>query len=265
MAPKLSAEAEGTRKQVYVVTWCNRVDNLYGTTLTFKTLRVGFPNARVHVIDNASLPVCRCAIRQCAESCGAVFTQLDRAIEHHEIIERTLKLQAEGTVIFLDPDLCFWTNVESWNFAELVAGRRIPKFACELTGCITHPRLHTSFLWIPDVEALRRAILALRTRYFNFEPFRPVMFKLEGAWHRYDAAAILFSALEDQVHPFTDDELAAYDHLFCGTHFDVVAPTLGGRYADLFRRMHNQVQRDPLTLKGAWRMQQEYFESRRVD
>lgn len=251
-------------KQVYILTWCNEVENLYGTTLTFKTLRVGFPSARVHVVDNASLSDCRPLIRQGAQECGAEFVQMEQGIAHHDFVERVLNTQPEGTAIFVDPDVCFWENVEGWKFDALMAGRRLPKFACELTGCVTHPRLHTSFLWIPNVCVLRDAILTLRGRLFEFQPFRPVMFRLDGVWQRFDTGASLFSGLPEEMHCFTDRELEAYDHLFCGTHLGRVAPALQPEYADQFKAMHKEVQTNPGALKGAWRIQEDYLKSRAV-
>ena len=151
-----------------------------------------------------------------------------------------------------------------WDFEALLAGRRIPRFACELTGCVTHPRAHTSFLWIPEVGALRDAIQALRARFFEFEPFRPAMFLLNNVWQRFDTAASLYAALPDRVHAFSVRELEAYDHLFCGTHLGMVAPTLHPEYAARWKQMHQEVQANHLALKGAWKMQEDYFNSRAV-
>ncbi len=249
---------------VYLLTWCNRVENLYGATLVFNTLRVGFPQARLHVADNASLPACRPAIRQAAEACGASFTQIETAMAHHDFLEGILNAQTAGPAIFVDPDVCFWENVEGWQFDALAAGRLIPGFDCAYTGCLTHPRLHTSFLWVPDVARLRTAIHAIRAKRFEFEPFRPAMFPLAGAWHRFDTGAGLYAALRQDLHAFSETELDAYDHLFCGSHLAAVSPALGDRYGELFAQLHQKVQADHRALKGAWRLQEEYFRERAV-
>ncbi len=246
---------------VYVVTWCKEIENLYGTTLVFKTLRIGFPTAKLYVIDNASLAAVRPLIQRHSEACDASFTQLTQEIAHHEVIERTLEGQAEGTAVFVDPDVCFWDNAEGWQFDALIAGRLIPKYACEYTGCITHPRLHTSFLWIPEVELLREAIRALRARFFDFHPFRPVMFRLDDGWHRWDTGAGLYAALPERLRAFAKGELESYDHLFCGTHLHQVVTKIRPDYALLFDCMHRRVKADHRALKGAWRIQDDYFAS----
>lgn len=248
-------------KNVYILTWCDRVENLYGTTLVFKTLRVGFPTAEIHVVDNASLPAVRPVLRQYAQECNAEFTQLEQGIAHHQFIEQTLNEQLEGSTIFVDPDICFWKNVEGWSFEQLMAGRLIPKYACQFSGCITYPRLHTSFLYIPDVRALRQQLKNLRSQYIQFEPFRPAMFKAEGVWQRFDTGSTLYAALSEQMYAFTERELQAYDHLFCGTHLQMVASKLNPYYAFMFTGLHKLVQQDHTKLKNAWKMQDDYFNS----
>jgi hypothetical protein len=248
-------------KHVYILTWCDRPENLYGTALVFKTLRVGFPSATVHVVDNASLPAVRSHLEQLAQSCSAHFTQLTRSIGHHDFIEQTLKQQETGTAVFVDPDVCFWDDIETWDFNALIAGRLLPKFKCEYTGCLTHARLHTSLLWIPNVEALLQAIRTLQLRFFEFQPFRPIMFMLDNRWQRFDTTATLYAALTDQMYAFTESQLDSYDHLFCGTHFQSVAAKIRPDYSLLFERLHQFVQYDHRALKGAWRLQEEYFQS----
>ena len=248
-------------KHVYILTWCDRLESLYGTTLVFKTLRVGFPTATIHIVDNASLPVVRSLLRQHAEDCGAEFTQLTQAVAHHDFLEQMLQRQAKGTAVFVDPDICFWETVEAWDFAALMAGRLLPQYECEYTGCLTHARLHTSLLWIPDIQALLQTIQTLQAQFFEFQPFRPSMFRLDDRWQRFDTTAALYAAIPQQMYAFAEAQLDAYDHLFCGTHLRSVAPRIRPDYALLFERMHQSVQFDHRALKGAWRLQDDYFRS----
>ena len=245
---------------VYILTWCDRVENLYGTTLIFKTLRVGFPTAEIHVVDNASRPDVRHIISQHATECGARFTQLEEGITHHDFIQNILITQAEGTAIFLDPDICLWENVETWSFDKLMAGRLIPQFKCPISDCVTHPRLHTSFLWIPDVGSLLDSVRTLRTQYFELHPFRPIMYKT-GVWQRFDTTGALYNAMPEQMYAFTEKELNAYEHLFCGTHLELATAKLKLPHANMFIELHNQAQTDYKQVKGAWRMQEDFFNS----
>jgi hypothetical protein len=241
------------------MTWCKNPDYLYGNLLSFKTLRDGFPNARIHVVDNASNPVCRIQIKDAAYAVDAQFSQIEHEIPHYQFIERVVETQNHGSTIFVDPDMCFWGCLEDWEFDALAAGRHIPKFYCEYTKCITHPRLHTSLLWIPDVAVLRNTINSIKESYFDFSPFRPIMVNIDQAWHRFDTTACLYAGLEKQLYRFTDQQLDLYDHLFCGTHVNNVSPSINEEYARIFTEMHFKVKNNHLALKGAWRLQEEYF------
>jgi hypothetical protein len=111
------------------------------------------------------------------------------------------------------------------------------------------------------VCVLREQLKNLRSQYIEFEPFRPVMFKAEGIWQRFDTGGTLYAALSEQMYAFTEKELQAYDHLFCGTHFKRVASKLNPYYAFMFIGLHKAVQQDHTKLKDAWKMQDDYFNS----
>ena len=249
---------------VYVLTYCRDEKCARVATIVFETLRVGFPSARVHVVDNASLIEHQAHIRSLAERADASFEPMEREIPHHVFLSRVVDTHPQGCVVFLDPDICFWRKVESWTFAGLMAGRALPCFACEYTGCITHQRLHTSFLWISDVDRLRSTISRLRRTYIDFDPFRPLMFRRGGEWHRLDTCGSLCAAIVEQLEAFSPHELEAYDHLFCSTHGDRVSERLRPDFAVQFQRLHNLAANDYRIARGAWRLQQAYFESRQT-
>lgn len=86
----------GTPPRVVVLTFCFNPENLYGSLLSFKTLRVGFPDADVLVVDNASHPAVRASIRDAALAVGAQFRQCDRQVPHHLFIRQTLEAEASS-------------------------------------------------------------------------------------------------------------------------------------------------------------------------
>lgn len=248
---------------VYILTYCQAFENLYGSELIFKSLRTGFPTANVHVFDNASLPAVRHIIRQHARECGASFTQIEAQMMHHDFIRTTLCNQAYGAAVFVDPDVCFWESIEDWDFSALIAGRLFPKVKCSfLGGIITQPRLHTSLLWVPDVAALIKRIRDIQAQYFEFAPFAAAMFCIDGVWHRFDTAGALYSALHpEEIHTFAEKELDAYDHIFCGTHIGFIISRFSADYADKFVRLHEQAKSDYTKVRGAWKWQEEFFKS----
>ena len=254
-------------KKVFILTYCRKPELLYGTTLIFKTLRAGFPTAEVNVVDNNSVQVVRPVLRDLAEKNGCNYFQLDGpgATSHPMFIRRTVFGETEGTVIFLDPDILLWEDCENWSFNRLMAGRLIPKFRDEFSGCITMSRLHTSFLWIEDVGQLRQRIQTIKSRYFDYNPFSPYVFKSGLDWYRFDTGANLYSSIKEDVFCFGEKELNSYDHLFCGSHIDLVINSLDEKSRENFVWSHGCAADDYKQLKGIWKQQEVFFRKRMVD
>jgi hypothetical protein len=249
---------------VYILTWCKRIELLYGTTMVFKTLRAGFPNARVHVVDAGSVHPGREAIRKSAEACGAEFFQLDRRMELSPFIERAMTIQRSGPAVFVDPDICFWESVENWQFDGLAAGRFIPRHHCEFADCPSEPRLHTSLMWVPSVAAMNAAIAEVRQTHRYFMPFSNIVVRFGDQWRFFDGGACLYSVYPRRMQAFEERHLNAYDHLFAGTYPDSVMARLGPDTAALYDEIHRTAQGDFRRLRGCWRRQEQYFQSRRI-
>lgn len=244
--------------QVFILTHCRRAELFYGTALTFKTLRVGFPEARVTVVDNASLPETRGAIRRLARDADCDFRQIDGpAIAHDAFLEETLAdvaARGGGPLVFLDPDLCLWRSCEDLEPEGLLAGRLVVAHEDPYMQCVVMPRLHTSFLCIPDARALQAEIDRLRRPHFDFRPFQPFSVKLGDAWIRYDTGASLFAAVAPRTHAFGPEELDRYDHIYCGSHVDLRRPGWSGELRELMERIHADAREGRLeALRGVWR------------
>lgn len=97
---------------IYILTFCRNPSQLYGTLLVFPSLRMAFPNAEVHVIDNCSIPFARSAVRQATQQVGGHFTQLEQEHKHQQYLDYVLANHSEGPVVFLDPDIHFWKCVD---------------------------------------------------------------------------------------------------------------------------------------------------------
>jgi hypothetical protein len=258
---------------VVMITYCRDIAHIYGSLLTFKTLRIGFPAAEVVVIDNASVPEARSAIREAAENVGARYVQREAHPSHSDaFIEALLQFpHAPRPLVFLDPDLAFWESVEGWAFPKntLMAGRLIPRFSCEYGGAITEPRLHTSHLWLPNVPALLQVMRETVMRRFEFDPLAPRMWFERGHWRRHDTTASLYALLESQgrTHAFTEQQLDAYDHLSAGSHLTAVAPHISGadERASLIAAHVAAKAGNLEALRGLWRHQQRFLERRAIE
>lgn len=246
---------------VYIVTYCRKIELLYGSVLTFKTLRTGFPTARVIVVDNGSIPEARPAIEAAALGCGAEYHQRAEACAHADILAEVAMNGRTSPIVFVDPDVVFWSGCEQWNFGDaIIAGRRIPTFYDTYTRCATVSRLHTSFLWISNPRELQGTVTDVRQLYPEFIPFRPVMMKAADGWIHWDTFAGITSTLGKYAQAFGAFQLDSYDHLFCGSHIDLVASSLPSSIRDEWTKLHTAVKRGNLeAARGWWRKQDEFF------
>ena len=245
--------------KVYVVSWCRSMDQLYGASLVFKTLRTGFPTAEVIVIENASPPELRAPILQAAKAVECEVVQLETEALHSTLIKQVV-MAASEPVVFIDPDVVFWQAVQDWTFGPaLMAGRYLPDFDDPYSNTRTLSRLHTAHLWFPDPVTLRARMEEIRQQRWEVGDFFEPSMRPPG-WWRWDTAAVLFHALRAEASRFGDRELDAYDHLFCGSHLNMVLPAMGEAGAPL--EACTPCAPDQPAIRGVWREQELFFASR---
>jgi len=249
------------RLHVFILTYCRKLELLYGSELIFRTLRVGFPTARVTVVDNASLAAAKPRLAALAREHGCEFRALAApGVEHADFLEGTLREVAEGdggTVVFLDPDICLWGTCEGWTFDALLAGKRVDAYDDDMLQAVSMPRVHTSFLWVPDARRLRDEIGRIRAAHFDFRPFLSFSVKLGDAWIRYDTGASLFAAVRERVAFFTPAHRDRYDHIYCGSHLDLLEPRMSQALRELTLTTHRHAREGNLAaLQGIWRQQE---------
>lgn len=238
--------------KAFLLVWCRNPANARSSLLTFQTLRTGFPTAEIVVIDNAS--VIGDQVREHCRRVGASYHRLDREIGHHQYLQRLV--HGESSAVLVDPDLVFWQSVEHWDFSgHLVAGRLIPHFQDSFTRCHTVSRLHSSLMWLPDLERLRALFRQRAARFFD--PIGHKVVQIGAHWVFWDVMAGLYHLFKAESHAFGDAELDAYDHLFCGTHLDQVIDDLGAE--SVIARGSRMALEDLASIKGYWRQQQAYF------
>jgi hypothetical protein len=151
--------------------------------------------------------------------------------------------------------------MQDLKFDGIMAGRFIPKFADPYSGCVSYPRLHTSLLWIQDAERLALRVIKETTKFWEFDPISPCMFKLMDTWYRFDTGSRLYCALSDQMQAFTEQDLDRYDHLFCGSNMNVVSPYFSSDIQSIFTEADGHAKKDFRLLRGIWKKQDEVFKS----
>jgi hypothetical protein len=251
---------------VFILTYCRNLELFYGTSLVFRTLRTGFPNARVHVVDNASLPEVRSELARLARETDCRFETLpEPGIPHHQFIEQRLRDVASraepgAAMVFLDPDVCLWRDCEGLEFDRMVAGLYLEAYDDEVMQCVTMPRLHTSFLWLSDPARLVMEIERLKRSHIDFQPFLAFSVKLGDVWLRYDTGASLYAALPEHCQPFDEAHMDYYDHIYAGSHFDLWRGLHPGELREFMASVHGLAKDGDLdALKGLWRRQREVW------
>ena len=250
------------KPSVYMLTFCQDIEQLYGTLLTFQTIRKGFPNCVIHVFDNSSVLAAREEIARCTKLIDGVFQQIQNRISHELFLTKVLEGGGDSPIVFVDPDLIFWENIEDWHFDEIIAGRLIPKFFDDFAQCIAMERLHTSHLWISNPKLYKERVENLSKKYFNFQPIWPYMACISNKWYRWDTFSSFYTSSKEYCRAFNEVELNSFDHLFCGTHFKDVKSSINENF---FENAHELAKRNELIgLKGLWKSQENYFLKKRV-
>jgi hypothetical protein len=244
-------------KKVFILTWCNNINQLYGSLLVFNSIRIGFPTAEIFVVDNFSIKEATIQIENCAKSINAKFYALNEEIKHHQHIEHILlNCNEEDEIYIVDPDVIFWDNVENYKTDKIIAGRLIPEFNDNYSKTLTKERLHTSFLVFQNIKLLRKKLLDIKAIYFESDLIKPIMVKNNDNWIRWDTTAQLFEVLKDDCEVFNDNMNDKFDHIFCGSHINLITDKW-----DLpeFKEIHNLSKNNPTALRGIWRYQHDFF------
>jgi hypothetical protein len=239
---------------VSILTYCAHPALAYGTLMVFKTLRVGFPTARVEVYDNGSHPEVREQIMAACAEVDADFTSMTPRHWSMHIAHQLLERADDGApLVLVDPDVAFWSSVEGWDFGgALMAGRLI----AEMDGgpIVSRARLHPSMLWVPSLCRLRESLRA-----------DEIPQRLERAAARlefFDTLAVAHARLGGMCAQFMPEHLDCFDHLFFGSHLPVIDQSLSD-HDTVIHRCHRAVAAGDLdAIRGAWRDQDAYFAGR---
>lgn len=249
---------------VYIVT-CVRNDEPLTqatATLTFHTLRIGFPNSPVVVIDNASTEKGYNNVKFLSE-----FAEVDMLVSwkerrtHAKIIDEVLNHNPDERIVLLDPDIIFWKSCEDWTFDTILAGRQIPVHLNEYTKCVEAGRLHTSFLWVDTYRSLFKKVFnevyeGIHSEYSPVDLITPRVNFFEGKPYFWDTMAPAYHAIGGTS--FNEEHLDCYDHLYAGSALDIAKETFKNN--DSLTRVHELVLAGKLDkLKGIWRQQQNYL------
>lgn len=233
--------------------------------LVFKTLRVGFPTAPVHVYSNGLGAKENLALTEAAQNIGANLTWL-RPTSHDLWVESLL--QRERSPFWIcDPDMVFFDNVEKLfpaNPAIKLAGRFEPGFAEEWTHSWHVERLHTCLMYLDPAALRTEQIIWLERHVPKIFPWAETHFVRQHFIPRarqmplfYDTCAGLYHALGGTA--FDEPLNEAFEHLHCGSYSDLIGKCES--LADL-PAVHAAVLADINNARGLRQAQDNYYQSR---
>lgn len=254
------------RPTVYIITHCRNPSYHVTNLLALDSVRIGYPNFDVAVVDNGSCAPSRLALADDAETLGYQFSSTGN-LTHADVI-RSIVLghsTSREPVVILDSDVRFWASCADWNIDGLFAGRLIPTFHDEVSGCIVHARLHPSHLVIPRPDELYLAINALGQEKPGLDLISPMTFLSAGKrWERHETTGLLYSALSTDAQPFDEKQLDCFDHLGLGTQIHEVAERFTQQDRDELLALHHRVRAEATALRGDWRRQEAFYQRRAV-
>lgn len=241
---------------VHILATCNKPALIDAAILVFRTIRTGFPSAKVTVWLNGD-PCESGRITDMAMKANCDVERSEPTI-HHEWIKHLLNANDEPFWI-CDTDVIFNSSIEAWKMQGHLSGNLIPEFYCKWSRCVTSPRLHTSLLWF-NVPELKTRLEAFESsiRESRFTPLIDLASPVVLPPNRFhDTCSLLYQAVGGT--PFTDSQLAAYDHLNGATWVDELEPVYPGI---TFRQQ--EIYQNPALAKGSNFAMQSFFQGPRT-
>ncbi len=240
-------------------------------TMVFKTLRVGYPTASVHVtVNGVGREEDQYKATSLAGTAGANYIHMAGEPLHHGAwIRDTFNACSNDTepLVILDGDIHFWKSCEDWKFTAPLAGFYMPEIWNVWSNCRSVPRLHTSHLWFTDPKQLAEKIGRRYPRndeYSPCDPFMPETRFINGEPLFWDTCSNLYNMVGG-FH-FGQEHLACYEHLNSAGFVEKVAGLMGGKTGEDFKMFHRLAPHDPeLARTFGWPMVKHYLKKKQFE
>jgi hypothetical protein len=230
-------------------------------TLILKSLKIGFPNAKLHVyLNKINQQECQGNVIHMLQE-GMVFHLLQFPIHHADWIQSMID-ETDGELIIVDPDVTFWKEFKMPTY-DMLAGHFVPIMWNEWAQCISQPRLHTELLCIKDCQVLLGAIvekypMAVKSpQYAPLNPFLPSVKFSMGRPIFYDTCSVLYNMLGGTN--FTEEQFECYDHVNSSSFVKLMSENM--EHGEEFKQHHERISRMPELLKGFWRQVEQYYQN----
>ena len=242
-------------ESVHIPIFCECEEGREGALLTLKTIRVGFPTAKVtaHWMGDYALSEVE---DLCYKNHVNVVSSPSISRNGHLIAWLVATNQQGFSVV--DCDVVFFDNCENFETDALIAGEFIPPFHCPIANAVTYSRLHTAFFVVPDPARLRKAIAKVYQTAFPkfcpFDPFSPVVtFQVREA-RFHDSCSVLYHAVGG--YSFDAAMLDKFEHVYSGTY----AHKLPWPHSKFIKDVYT----DPSKAKGFRKVMDGFFADRKA-
>jgi hypothetical protein len=260
----------------------NNFDHLEACTLCFKSLRVGWPTADIHVYVNGGnyYGDIECKLNRVAEYDEIELSAI-MPIHHAEWIRSCLYTSLagpppyKGPLVIADPDIVYWKSCEGWEFEPetLLAGHYNPRMWNDFAKCVSVPRIHTHMMVFPDIARLAKTIRDAYPWAFEplgefceYDPFKGrVMFE-SGRPIFWDNCSNLYQMLAysgKRVKHFDQSNLQCYDHLNSASYHDLIISRLSAAGAKGYDFVFREWVKNP--TPNIWHLIEEYYREKAME
>lgn len=267
---------------VKILVTVNDMAHFDACTLCFKTLRVGWPTADIHIYANGDQHWLEVWERLASTNWRIKegFHREVKMLHHAEWIRREVSKDYPGPLVICDADTVFWESCEDWQFPEesLLAGYYVPRMWNDFARCVSVPRIHTSMMVFPDLEKLWRAICHAyplanmrHGEYCPCDPFMPAVRFEDGRPIFWDSCANLFNMLFslhsengfDLVRHFEMPEKSCFDHLNSASFHEIMCERMEPVHKEGFIRAHRDWVKKP--VPWLWPLVDEYYKQKNIE
>jgi len=251
-------------KTVHILATVRKPELLPAALLVFRTLRTGFPTAKICVWGNSLDSASFAAV---ANECAKVNAQLrNLAATSHDAWIESLIEESMSPFWICDTDMVFWDPVEEWFSVDAgqinFAGRYEPAFHEEWTDTVHVQRLHTCLMYLNPAKvrmAMREFMSRIPSPWGNTADFPFIRQHIVPVRGRlplfYDSCTGMYHAIESAA--FTEPMNQCFEHLHCATYADALENKA-------FQEVHRRVYEDINAAKGLRELQEKYYLERAV-
>jgi hypothetical protein len=232
-------------------------------TLVLDSIRTGFPTANLSIWFNnmANGKDIAPYVEKLGTDDDKYWVTVCPVRWHHarwiEMIVRNHHRDGEEKepCIIIDGDMIFWESVEDYvvQSEALYAGMYVPMIFNDFARVVSMPRIHTSFMWIPDTDKLLDKVTEMypysdqpHGNYCPLDPFGPRVSYINHFPIFWDTCSTLYNMAGGQH--FDAQMLSKYEHLNSASFYDIMLERLDNKKG--FEALHSHYVKNPDLLKG---------------